>query len=174
MAIRTIRIDGDPILSKKSRTVEKFDESLNQLIEDMFETMYEADGVGLAAVQIGILKRLLVMDDYEGTKKVLINPVIESHEGWEPGIEGCLSVPDKNGIVERYKKITVSYQDQEGNPQTLEAEDLVARIIQHEMDHLNGILYTEVATTTDPDETEAFLRAQYAREVPEDGEEKGE
>lgn len=145
MAKLQIRIDGDPILRKKSRRVEAFDDDLLQLIDDMYDTMYEADGVGLAAVQIGKLKRLIVLDDYEETKLVLINPERVAEEGSCEAMEGCLSVPDRMGKVERYEKVKINYMDEKGEEKTLEAEDFLARIIQHEMDHLEGILYTDRA-----------------------------
>ena len=145
MAQLQIRIDGDPILRKKSRKVETFDDSLQQLIDDMYDTMYGAEGVGLAAVQIGKLKRLIVLDDYEGTKLVLINPERVAEEGSCEAMEGCLSVPERMGKVERFEKVKINYMNEKGEEKTLEAEDFLARIIQHEMDHLEGILYTDRA-----------------------------
>lgn len=147
MAILNIRTDEDPILRKKSRKVEKIDEDLKSFIEDMYETMYDAQGVGLAAVQVGRLKRLVVLDDYNGSKITLINPVIESlGEDQVDGMEGCLSVPDRMGKIKRAQKVTVSYQDIDGDRKIIEAEDFLARIIQHELDHLEGILYTDKAS----------------------------
>lgn len=145
MAKLQIRTDGDPILRKKSRAVEQFDDALHTLIEDMYETMYATEGVGLAAVQIGKLKRLLVIDDYEGHKLVLINPEIVEKSGAESGIEACLSVPERAGEVERATHIVVSYKDARGEARTLEADAFLARIVQHEMDHLEGILFTDRA-----------------------------
>lgn len=145
MAQLQIRIDGDPILRKKSRKVETFDDSLQQLIDDMYDTMYGAEGVGLAAVQIGKLKRLIVLDDYEGTKMVLINPERVAEEGSCEATEACLSVPERMGKVERFEKVKINYMNEKGEEKTLEAEDFLARIIQHEMDHLEGILYTDRA-----------------------------
>ena len=144
MAKLKIRIDGDPILRKKSRKVEAIDEDLHRLIDDMYETMYEAQGVGLAAVQIGKLKQLIVIDDYEGTKIVLINPERVAEEGSSEALECCLSVPERVGKVKRFVKIKINYTDRDGEEKTLEAEDFLARIIQHEMDHLEGILYTDL------------------------------
>lgn len=144
MAKLQIRIDGDPILRKKSRKVEVIDENLHRLIDDMYETMYEAQGVGLAAVQIGKLKQLIVIDDYEGTKIVLINPERVAEEGSSEALEGCLSVPERVGKVKRFEKIKINYTDRDGEEKTMEAEDFLARIIQHEMDHLEGILYTDL------------------------------
>lgn len=144
MAKLQIRIDGDPILRKKSRKVEVIDEDLHRLIDDMYETMYEAQGVGLAAVQIGKLKQLIVIDDYEGTQIVLINPERVAEEGSSEALEGCLSVPERVGKVKRFEKIKINYTDRDGEEKTMEAEDFLARIIQHEMDHLEGILYTDL------------------------------
>lgn len=146
MATRVIRINDDPILRKKSRPVEKFDSSLQANIDDMFETMYENDGVGLAAVQVGMLRQIIVIDDYEETKLTIINPKIVESEGEEEGLEGCLSVPERIGKVNRYTDIKVKYQNELGEEKSIEASGFLARILQHEIDHLSGILYTDLAT----------------------------
>ena len=145
MAILRIRTDEDPILRKKSREIETFDDNLKQLIYDMYETMYQAEGVGLAAVQIGKLKRMLVIDDYEGSKLVMINPKRVEESGDVEALEGCLSVPERVGKVKRFETVKVEYQTADGEETEIEAEDFLARIIQHEMDHLDGILYTDLA-----------------------------
>nr|WP_296153287.1 peptide deformylase [uncultured Peptoniphilus sp.] len=145
MAILRIRTDEDPILRKKSREIETFDDSLKQLIDDMYETMYQAEGVGLAAVQIGKLKRMLVIDDYEGSKLVMINPKRVEESGDVEALEGCLSVPERVGKVKRFETVKVEYQTADGEETAIEAEGFLARIIQHEMDHLDGILYTDLA-----------------------------
>ena len=145
MAIRNIRIDDDPLLRKQSREVTKFDNRLKYLVEDMFETMYHAEGVGLAAPQVGILKRVIVIDDREGNKLEMVNPVIKEMDGEEVQIEGCLSLPHKQGSVKRATHIVVDYYDKDNNKKTLETRDFLARIIQHEIDHLNGILYSDRA-----------------------------
>ena len=145
MAIRNIRIDDDPLLRKQSREVTKFDNRLKYLVEDMFETMYHAEGVGLAAPQVGILKRVIVIDDREGNKLEMVNPVIKEMDGEEVQIEGCLSIPHKQGSVKRATHIIVDYYDKDNNKKTLETRDFFARIIQHEIDHLNGILYSDRA-----------------------------
>lgn len=145
MAIRNIRIDDDPLLRKQSREVTKFDNRLKYLVEDMFETMYHAEGVGLAAPQVGILKRVIVIDDGEDNKLEMINPVIKEMDGEEVQIEGCLSLPHKQGSVKRATHIVVDYYDKDNNKKTLETRDFLARIIQHEIDHLNGILYSDRA-----------------------------
>lgn len=143
MAKRVIRTDGDPILRKKSRKVEVPSDRVTTLVEDMFETMDDADGVGLAAVQIGTLRRVVTIDDREEHRFYMINPIIVSQDGEEVGMEGCLSVPEKQGTVKRATEVVVEYIDLEGNEKTLQAQDFLARIIQHELDHLDGILYTD-------------------------------
>lgn len=150
MAIRKIRIDEDPILRKKSKIVTNYNDRLKTLIDDMYETMDVAYGVGLAAPQIGILKRLIVVDNRDeneenGMRFYMINPQIIEKEGEEVSMEGCLSVPGKQGKVKRAKNIKVKYNDLDGNEKFIEAEDFLARIIQHETDHLDGILYTDKA-----------------------------
>ncbi|MDO5715128.1 MAG: peptide deformylase [Tissierellia bacterium] len=143
MAKRVIRTDEDPILRKKSRIVEKIDNRIKILVEDMFETMDDADGVGLAAVQVGILRRVVTIDDGEDHRLYMINPKITTREGEGIAMEGCLSVPDRQGTVKRATEIKVVYTDLEGREKHLIAKDFLARIIQHELDHLDGILYTD-------------------------------
>ncbi|WP_277218868.1 peptide deformylase [Peptoniphilus vaginalis] len=153
MAIRKIRTDEDPILRKTSKIVTNYNDRLKLLIEDMYETMDMAYGVGLAAPQIGILKRLIVVDNREDEEEegerpmrfYMINPEIIEKDGEGVSMEGCLSVPGKQGTVKRAKHIKVKYNDIEGQEIIMEAEDFLARIIQHETDHLNGILYTDKA-----------------------------
>lgn len=145
MAIRQIRLDGDPILRKQSRVVETIDEKTRELLDDMAETMYDAEGVGLAAPQIGILRRIIVIDDGNGLKK-MINPEIIEVKGSISDIEGCLSVPDRNGFVDRPEEVKVSYLDENGERVVLNTQGLLARIICHETDHLNGILYIDKMT----------------------------
>lgn len=145
MAIRNIRTDDDPILRKLSREVTKFGDRNEQLIKDMYETMDVADGVGLAAPQIGILKKIVTVDDREGVRFYMINPEIVEKSGSESGIEGCLSLPGKQGAVKRATHVVVNYQDNEGNKKELVADGFLARIMQHEIDHLDGILYSDRA-----------------------------
>ncbi|SHI73134.1 peptide deformylase [Dethiosulfatibacter aminovorans DSM 17477] len=142
MAIRKLRVEGDSILRKRSREVEKIDGRILDLLDDMLETMYENDGVGLAAVQVGILRRVVVIDVGEGPVK-LINPVIVEKSGSQIFTEGCLSVPGKNGDVERPGKVVVEYMDEKGENQTMEGEGLKAVCLSHELDHLNGILFID-------------------------------
>lgn len=146
MALREIRLEGDPVLTKECRPVKVITERQKILIEDMLETMYDADGVGLAAPQVGVLRRICVVDvgDEHGPY-ILINPKIISKEGEQTGQEGCLSVPGKAGTVTRPMKVTVEAQDLDMNVQTYEGEGLLARAFCHEIDHLDGHMYTEIA-----------------------------
>ena len=142
MAIRNVVKDGDPTLRKKSRKIEKIDERLITLIEDMIETMYDANGVGLAAPQVGILKRVIVIDIGDGIIE-LINPEIIKVSGEQTDVEGCLSVPGVNGDVSRPQKVKVRGLDRKGNMVEMEGEGLLARAFCHETDHLEGILFTD-------------------------------
>lgn len=144
MALRNIVKFGDPILNKKSRVVEKFDGRLSDLIDDMFETMYNGNGVGLAAVQVGILKRVVVIDIGEGPIE-LVNPEITLEEGEQISQEGCLSLPNKWANTKRPKKVQVKAQDRTGKWQIFTGEDLKAKAFCHEIDHLDGILFTSHA-----------------------------
>lgn len=148
MAIRKIREIGDSCLKKKCREVEKFDSKLHNLLDDMQDTMLLANGVGLAAPQVGILRRVVVIDlgEEDGILE-LINPVIISTEGSVTDTEGCLSVPGKAGEVTRPEKATVRAFDRDGNEFEFTGEGLYARCICHECDHLDGILYVEKAET---------------------------
>ncbi len=142
MAIRNIRKDDDDILRKKSKKVETIDDRIITLLDDMADTMYDADGVGLAAVQIGVLRRVVVVDDGEGLIE-LINPVIVYESGEQLEEEGCLSLPGKGGMVKRPSKVIVRAMDRYGNTFEVEGTDLLARAFCHEVDHLNGILFTD-------------------------------
>ena len=143
MAIRKIVKIGDEVLTKVAKPVTKFDQKLCLLLDDMAETMYEAGGVGLAAPQIGILRRIFVVDIGDGLIEV-INPVVTEKSGEEIDIEGCLSIPNRIGLVSRPTKITIEAVDRNGKPITLEAEDFLARAFCHEFDHLQGILYLDI------------------------------
>ncbi|WIF94582.1 peptide deformylase [Caminicella sporogenes] len=142
MAIRNIRKNDDPILRKVSKTVDKIDDKIKELIDDMAETMYNADGVGLAAPQVGILKRVIVIDIGGGLIE-LINPEILSEKGKQIDIEGCLSVPNVTGKVERPERVKVKGLDRNGEEVIIEAKGLLARAFCHEIDHLNGILFVD-------------------------------
>ncbi|APH15003.1 peptide deformylase [Clostridium sporogenes] len=142
MAIRNIRKYGDELLRKKSRKIEKIDDRILTLLEDMVETMYSAEGVGLAAPQVGILKRVVVIDVGEGLIK-LINPEIIETEGSQKDVEGCLSVPGEQGEVERPYKVKVKALNEKGEEIVLEGEELLARAFCHEIDHLDGVLFVD-------------------------------
>lgn len=143
MALRTIRVQGDFVLTKKSRTVDKMTPRIGELITDMLDTMYDAMGVGLAAPQVGILKRIVVIDVGEGPI-VLINPEILETSGEQTGDEGCLSVPGMAGQVTRPNYVKVKALDVNMNEQIYEGEGLLARAFCHEIDHLDGKMYTEL------------------------------
>lgn len=144
MAIRTIRLEEDPILRKISKEVTAFDDKLKILVEDMIETMHDAEGVGLAAPQVGVLKRVIVLDMYDEDGPIaMINPRFIEQNGIQIGEEGCLSLPGKHGIVKRPLSVKVAFEDLDGDTYELEGDELMARAICHEIDHLNGILYTD-------------------------------
>lgn len=144
MAIRNIRIMGDDILTKKCKPVKIMTPRILQLIDDMFETMYDQNGAGLAAPQVGVLKQIVVMDVDDGNQYLLINPEIIEEEGSQTGSEGCLSVPGKYGIVTRPEKVKVKALDQNMKEFVLEGEGLLARCICHEVAHLQGQLYVDL------------------------------
>ena len=145
MAIRKIVTVGDPVLEKKSRTVEKFDARLHVLLDDMKDTLIKSEGVGLAAVQVGVLKRVVIVDVGDGLIE-LINPEITYTEGEQEGEEGCLSVPGKSGIVKRPMTVKVRAQNRDGKWCLYSGTELKARCFCHEIDHLDGILYTSRVT----------------------------
>lgn len=145
MAIRNIRVDDDPILRKKSREVTEFNDRLFELLDDMKETMYHSGGVGLAGPQVGVLKRVVVMDVSEDRNEFieLINPVITYEEGEQKGNEGCLSLPGLYGVVTRPNVVKVKAQNRDGKWCLYKGEALKARCFCHEIDHLDGILYKD-------------------------------
>ena len=144
MAIRKLRYEGDEILKKKSREVEQIDDRMQELIDDMIETMHKYNGVGLAAVQVGILKRLLVIDLYDDTGViVMINPIIIKEKGEQEVDEGCLSFPNKFAKVIRPKEVVAEYTNREGKRMKIKAKDLLAQAICHEVDHLNGEVFVD-------------------------------
>ncbi len=146
MAIRKIVTIGDDTLRKHCKAQDKFDKRLATLLRDMADTMYKAEGVGLAAPQVGILRRIAVVDiteDHSGLLE-LVNPQIVEREGEQTGREGCLSVPGRQGVVTRPMKIKVLFQDRNGDPFELQTEGFEARAICHELDHLDGTLYIDV------------------------------
>ena len=142
MGLRTNRVEGDPVLGKVFREVTEVTPKIVTLIDDMLETMYEANGVGLAAPQVGILKRIVVIDVGEGPI-VMINPEIIESDGAQTGDEGCLSVPGKAGQVTRPNYVKARFMGEDMNEYEIEGEELLARCICHELDHLDGHLYVE-------------------------------
>ena len=154
MAVRTIRVIGDEILYKECKPVKEMTQRVEELIEDMFETMYENNGVGLAAPQVGILKQIVVIDGDDGNQYVMTNPEIIEEEGSQTGQEGCLSVPGKAGIVTRPQKVKVKALDENMEEFVLEGEDLLARAICHECAHLHGQLYVSLVEGELMDTTE--------------------
>lgn len=161
MALRTIRTEGDSVLTKKCRPVEEMTPRLRELVKDMLDTMYENNGVGLAAPQVGILKRIVVIDVGEGPL-VLINPEITETSGEQTGDEGCLSVPGMSGQVTRPNYVKVKALTEDMEEVEYEGEELLARAFCHEIDHLDGKLYTELVegelhrTTYDEDDYEYY------------------
>lgn len=143
MALRTIREIGDPVLTKVCKEVTEMTPRVKTLIEDMIDTMYEADGVGLAASQVGVLKRIFVIDTTGEDLHVFINPEILETDGEQSGYEGCLSVPGKSGLVTRPNHVKVRALDENMNEFELEGDELLARAILHENDHLDGHVYVE-------------------------------
>lgn len=167
MTLRTIITLPDPVLRRKARAVTTFDKKLQTLIDDMIETMREAPGVGLAAPQVGISDRLIVVEYYENaqaeeaedeTKKkvwVMLNPEIaKSSKEKVMGVEGCLSIPNLVGEVERHEAVQIKALNRRGQPMRLKASGWLARIFQHEIDHLNGVVFTDLATRVWLPETE--------------------
>lgn len=144
MAMRKVREIGDDILTKKCKPVKEMNDHTLELIEDMFETMYETNGCGLAAPQVGILKRIVVIDVDDGNQYVLINPEILETADSQTGYEGCLSVPGKRGTVTRPNYVKVKALDENMEEFVLEGTELLARAICHECDHLDGKLYVEM------------------------------
>jgi len=143
MALRQIRIMGDTVLTKTCKEVKEITPRILELIDDMLDTMYEANGVGLAAPQVGILKRIVVIDVTGETPYIIINPKILEADGEQTGYEGCLSLPGKSGLVTRPNHVKIVYQDENLDTKELEGTELLARAICHELEHLDGHMYTE-------------------------------
>ena len=171
MALRNIVTVGDPVLTKKCRPVVKFDDRLAELIEDMKETMQHANGVGLAAPQVGVLRRIVVVDAGDEIVE-LVNPeIVSKSDELQTGVEGCLSLPGEYGIVTRPMYVTVRAQDRHGDWYEYDGEELVARCFCHEIDHLDGHMYTEIAEKMlTPEELEQLAAESddYEVEIEED------
>jgi len=165
MAVLKIRMEGDPILRQRAKPVQKVTKRHAKLLHDMEETMYAAEGVGLAAPQVGVSERLIVVDDGDGPIHI-INPEIIEAEGSVVDREGCLSIPGVAGYVERSERVAVTGLDGRGRPLRLNAEGLLARILQHEIDHLDGILFIDKATS--------ITRSDAGEEEPAEGEAGGD
>jgi peptide deformylase len=143
VALLTVRLYGDPVLRQVAAPVREITAEIKRIIADMTETMWHQVGIGLAAPQVGLPHRILVMDDGQGGAQALINPEIETRSGTVREEEGCLSLPGIFGVVERSKTVTVRAMDADGKPVSLEATGLKARIVQHELDHLDGVLFID-------------------------------
>ena len=172
MVVRAVRLYGDPVLRQRAAEVTEFDGTLNALLEEMRETMKAYNGVGLAANQVGVLQRVAVVDvpREEGprVRYVLINPVIESRSGTIKGEEGCLSIPGIWEEVTRSKKVHVTARNEQGEPIELDAEDYLARAIQHEVDHLDGVLFVDRLSGLKRQFLRRSLEALARGELPED------
>lgn len=160
MSVLPIRIMGDPVLREKARPVKEFSPALKRLAADMLETMYESQGVGLAAPQVGISERLFVFDDGETGPMAIVNPELYDPDGIQDGEEGCLSIPGIYFNVERANRIRVRGYDLDGNPLDLDGEGLLARILQHETDHVDGILFVDRLSDEDRKAAMRLIREQ--------------
>ncbi len=154
MAKLNIVVEGDSVLRGKCRPVEEITPRITTLLDDMVETMRDANGVGLAAPQVGVRRRIVVVECEDGEVYEMINPEIIEKKGYQKEIEGCLSVPGKYGYTERPMEVTVRALDRNGNEYTVSGEGLKARCFCHEIDHLDGILYSDHAEMIDPEEIE--------------------
>lgn len=164
MAVRPVVLDPHPVLREIAKPVEKIDKEILKLLDDMADTMYDYNGIGLAAPQVGVSKRVVVIDygdDFGGLLE-LINPVITEKSGEAIDVEGCLSIPNVRGNVKRFDKITVQFQQRDGKTYQMKPEGYFARVFQHEIDHLDGILYTDLAIDTFP-----FDESQVEGEIAE-------
>lgn len=162
MAVYNVVEIGEDVLRRQAMQVRRFDERLHLMLDDMADTMYEYDGVGLAAPQIGVSKRIVVIDVGEGLIE-LINPEITESQGQALGVEGCLSVPERQGYVYRAQQVHIKAQDRDGEPFEFDAEGFFARACQHEIDHLNGVLYVDkLANPSDEEIRQLEKEEEYA------------
>ena len=160
MSVLPVRIMGDPVLREKARPVETFDRALKRLVNDMIDTMYDSHGVGLAAPQVGVSSRIFVFDDGETGPLAMINPELSAFDGEQDGEEGCLSIPGIYFNVKRAQAVTATASDVKGKPVELRGEDLLARIFQHETDHIDGILFVDRLTEEDRKLAMRLIREQ--------------
>ena len=168
MSVLPVRTMGDPVLRERARPVANFDKALRRLAADMVETMYDSNGVGLAAPQVGVSGRMFVFDDGETGPMVVVNPELYDHEGEQDGEEGCLSLPGIYFNVKRAMKVKVRGSDVDGRPIELEGEGLLARIFQHENDHIDGILFIDRLSEETRREAMKLLREQELGLVPQE------
>ncbi|MFL8887353.1 peptide deformylase [Helcococcus kunzii] len=162
MGLRQIRKDNDPLLLKKSREIKEVNDRILNLLGDMVETMYHENGIGLAAPQVGVLRRCFVVDIGDGNVYKIINPeIIEKSETTSVDIEGCLSIPNYNCTVERSETVKMKYTDTKGKEQIIEADGLLARCLLHEYDHLDGVLITSKAIEVVTEENIDDIREKY-------------
>ncbi|HHX54573.1 MAG TPA: peptide deformylase [Clostridiales bacterium] len=161
MAILNIVKIGDPVLRKTSRPIDKITDRIRLLAADMIETMHEADGAGLAAPQVGVLRRMVVIETEDEITYVMINPEIIERCGRQRNVEGCLSVPGEWGVTDRPETVTVKYTDLDGKEQTLSGSELLARAICHELDHLDGKLFIDGALMLDENEISQLRRGEF-------------
>lgn len=162
MAIRNVILEGDPMLRKKSKPVREVTDHIRETLHDMVDTMRQKEGVGLAAPQVGVMRRMFVAEPVPEEVYYMINPEILEQDGSQVGEEGCLSVPDLEGVVERPNHIKIRALDLDGNEQTYDFEEFHARVMCHEYDHLEGILYIDKATETyDPQERYEEMQKEY-------------
>ena len=163
MAIRNVILEGDPMLRKKSKPVREVNDHIREILDDMVDTMREKMGVGLAAPQVGIMRRMFVAEPVPDEVYYMVNPEMLEQDGTQTGEEGCLSIPDLEGVVERPQHIKIKALDRDGNEQVFDFEDFHARVMCHEYDHLDGILYTDKASETyNPEEHYEELAKEYA------------
>ena len=161
MAILNIVKVGDPVLRKQCRPVDKITERIKRLASDMIDTLHKAEGAGLAAPQVGVLRRMVVVETEEGHTHVMINPEIISSDGRQRAVEGCLSIPGEWGVTDRPGTVTVRFTDLSGAVQTLTGSDLFARCVCHELDHLDGKLYTDGAIMLNEDEVARLEEGEF-------------
>lgn len=161
MAIRKVRIEGDPILRKKSREIEEINDRIAILLDDMVDTMYEEEGIGLAAPQVGVLRRAVVIDmrDDQGIYRMINPEIIEKSGDCQINVEGCLSVPERNGYVERPEYVIVEYMDEKGETRQVKAEGYFAACVCHELDHLDGVLYIDREIKLTPEQLEELEKS---------------
>lgn len=161
MAILNIVKVGDPVLRKKSRSIDKINDRIKRLAADMVDTLHKAEGAGLAAPQVGVLRRMVVVEVEEGKTFVMINPEIVSTDGRQRAVEGCLSIPGEWGVTDRPETVTVRFTDVEGETRTETGSGLFARCVCHELDHLDGKLYTDGALMLDESEIEKLEDGEF-------------